>query len=176
MRGIVAEFEAPEPLLRAIEELRRIGYRDLDAFSPYPLKGADAALGAPRSAITWLVLPIWLMTAGGAYFVQWYCNAYDYPIDVGGRPPHSAPAFVPITFEMGVLGAAIGSLLLLLVIAGLPRLHHPIFAVEGFERATNDRFFLGVDSSDPLFDAGRLEAELLALGARRVTGAGATEP
>jgi hypothetical protein len=170
--GVVAEFDAPERLVRAILELRRLGYRDLDAFTPYPLKSIEAALGCRRSPITWLVLPFWVASAAGAYFVQWYCNAYDYPLDVGGRPPHSAPAFVPITFEMGVLAAAIAALLLLLAFAGLPELYHPVFSVDGFERATKDRFFLGVDLREPAFDATSLGVALAALGAMQVTLAG----
>jgi hypothetical protein len=167
--GILAEFESPEPLLAALEELRRRGYGYLDAFTPYPLKGAEAALGLGRSPINWMVLPFWVASAGAAYFVQWWCNAYDYPLDVGGRPPHSAPAFVPITFEMGVLGTAIFSLLLLFLMAGLPALYHPVFDVPGFERASIDRFFIGVDAEDPNFDARRLSEELASLGAMRVS-------
>jgi hypothetical protein len=166
---LVAEFDAPEPLARAIVALRRRGYRAIDAFTPYPLKAIDAALGLRRSPISWLLFPIWTAAAAGAYFVQWWCNAYDYPLDVGGRPPHSAPAFVPITFEMGVLGAAVGSILLFLALAGLPRLYHPVFTTDGFERATDDRFFLGVDATDPAFDSRELAQELSKLGALRVS-------
>jgi hypothetical protein len=171
---LVAEFDTPERLVRAIVDLRRRGYRDLDAFSPYPLKAIDEALALRRSPINWLVLPVWLVTASGAYLVQWWCNARDYPLDVGGRPPHSAPAFVPITFEMGILGAAIGSILLFLALAGLPELYDPIFATEGFERASQDRFFLGIDARDPAFDARALVRALTHLGALRVCFSAAT--
>jgi len=164
----MAEFDAPEPLARALVELRRRGYRRVDAFTPYPLKAIDDALGLERSPISWLLLPIWTVAAAGAYLVQWWCNAYDYPIDVGGRPPHSPPAFIPITFEMGILGAALGAILLFLVLAGLPELYHPVFSMEGFERASDDRFFLGVDARDPAFDASELIKELSKLGALRV--------
>jgi hypothetical protein len=165
---LVAEFDAPERLVRAIVDLRRRGYRDLDAFSPYPVKGIDEALALRRSPISWLVLPVWMATAAGAYLIQWWCNARDYPLDVGGRPPNSPPAFVPITFEMGILGAAIGSIMLFLALAGLPQLYDPLFATEGFERASEDRFFLGIDSRDPAFDARALVRTLTDLGALRV--------
>jgi Alternative complex III, ActD subunit len=167
--GVVAEFDAPDALLRAVRELRQRGYRDIDAFTPYPVKGLEAALGTRRSPINWMTLPVWLAAAIGAYLVQWYCNAYDYPLDVGGRPPHSPPAFVPITFEMAVLAASLASFVLFLVWAGLPELYHPLFSVPHFERATIDRFFLGVDASDPSFDCPRLASVLLELGAARVT-------
>src|SRR5262249_10929689 len=133
--ALLAEFEAPEPMLRAIYRLRELGCRELDAFTPYPIHGIDQALGQKRSPINWLVLPFWVTAAAGAYALQWFCNAYDYPLNVGGRPLHSAPAFIPITFEMGVLGASLGGVLLLFLLAGLPELYHPVFTVDGFESA-----------------------------------------
>jgi hypothetical protein len=171
-RTLLAEFERPDALARAIGELRRRGYKNIDAFTPYPVQEIEDALGEKRSPINWMVLPFWVAAAGAAYLVQWYCDAYDYPIDVGGRPPHSVPTFVPITFEMGVLGAALAALLLFFLLSGLPQLFHPVFDAEGFDRATDDRFFLGVD--DAVFDDRRTERELLALGAARVTVTGET--
>jgi hypothetical protein len=170
--GLVAEFETPDAVAHAIGELRRRGYREIDAFTPYPVKAIDRALGGGRSPINWLVLPVWLTAATGAYLVQWYCNAYSYPLDVGGRPPNSLPAFVPITFEMGVLAAALAALVLFFALAGLPALYHPVFTADGFERASHDRFFLGIDASDPTFDERDLVSELTRLGAAKVTFAG----
>jgi hypothetical protein len=175
-RGILAEFEAPEPMTRAILELRQLGYRDLDAFSPYPVKEAEDALGSKRSPINWMVLPFALSGAGLALLVQWWCNAYDYPLNVGGRPLFSLPAWVPIIFEMGVLGASLGGFLLLMILCGLPELSSPIFSADGFDSASNDRFWVGVDARDPAFDGGKLRVELLALGATRVSYAGMDQP
>jgi hypothetical protein len=175
-QGILAEFAAPEPMLHAIVELRHLGYRHIDAFTPYPVKGTEAALGEKRSPINWLVLPFALAGASLAYVVEWWCNAYDYPLNVGGRPLHSAPAFVPITFEMGVLAASLGGVLLFLMFAGLPALYHPVFCAEGFDSATNDRFWVGIDARDPAFDAPRMSIELLALGATRISFAGSATP
>lgn len=163
--GFVAEYKTPEDLLRAIHELRARGYRRLDAFTPYPIKGMDEALNLPRSPINWMVLPLASLGAGVGYFVQWWCNAYDYPLNVGGRPLHSAPAFIPITFELGVLSAALGGVLLLLVLCRLPQLYSPLFDVPGFERATLDRFWVGIDERDPSFDEARIERDLRELGA-----------
>lgn len=171
-RGIVAEFVAPEPMISAIIELRQLGYRYLDAFSPYPIQEAEDALGSKRSPINWLVLPFALAGASAGFLVQWWCNGYDYPLNVGGRPLFSAPAWIPITFEMGVLGASLSGFLLLLILSGLPELSSPIFSVEGFESATNNGFWVGVDARDPAFDGGKLRVELLALGATRVSFAG----
>ncbi len=122
------------------------------------------------------MLPFALAGASAAYLVQWWCNAYDYPLSVGGRPLDSAPAWIPITFEMGVLGASLSGFLLLLILSGLPEVASPIFSAEGFESATNDGFWVGIDARDPAFDGGKLRIELLALGATRVSYAGMDRP
>ncbi|WP_437595326.1 DUF3341 domain-containing protein [Sorangium sp. So ce590] len=171
-RGLLAEFETPEAMLRAIAELRSRGYRRLDAFTPYPVHGLDEALGLRRSPLNWIVLPFALAGAAGGYLVQWYNNAYDYPLNVGGRPQHAAPAFVPITFEMTVLAAALGGFVALLVLMRLPELWSPIFDVPGFERATIDRFWIGIDARDPALIRPLAERDLTDLGALAVAWAG----
>ena len=105
--------------------------------------------------------------------MQWFCNSYDYPIDVGGRPLHSAPAFIPITFEMTILAASLTAVIGVFVAARLPRLWQPIFEAEGFDRTFVDRFFIGLDARDSRFDLERCERELLELGALRVVPFGA---
>src|SRR5262249_53577773 len=129
--GIVAEFETAEALLHALHELHRRGYRRLDAFTPYPVKGMEEAMGLRRSPLCWIVFPIAIVGAGLAYLVQLFCNAYDYPINVGGRPLNSAPAFIPITFESGVLAASLGGCFVFLLLTGLPQLHAPVADVPG---------------------------------------------
>ena len=171
--GVLGEFTTPEAMVAAIVGLRDRGYRALDAFSPYPVRGAEEAAGMARSPLDWIVFPIALVGAGVAYLLQWYCNAYDYPLNVGGRPPHSAPAFIPITFEMGVLTAALAGMIVYLALTGLPELWCPVFEVEGFERASIDRFWVGVDSGDPRFDRAAVEGALTELGASRIAWAGA---
>jgi hypothetical protein len=175
-RGLLAEFETPEAMLRAIEELRRRGYRQLDAFTPYPVHGAERALGLRRSPINWMLLPIAIAGTGAGYLIQWYCNAYDYPLDVGGRPPHSAPAFVPITFETTVLTTALAGFVLFLVLTRLPELWSPVFDVQGFERASIDRFWIGIDARDPSLVRSVGERDLISLGALTVTWAGKETP
>jgi hypothetical protein len=171
--GLVAEFRTPEEMLHALRGLRARGYTELDAFTPYPVKGAAEALGLGRSKLNWIVFALGISGAGSAYLLEWYCNAYDYPINVGGRPLHSAPAFIPISFEMGVLAAALGGLFLFFLSAGLPELSSPVFDVEGFERASIDRFWAFVDERDPSFYPERAERDLNELGALRVASAGA---
>ena len=166
--GLLASFDTPEALLRAVRELRRRGYRRMDAFTPYPVEGLEQALGLSRSPLPKIVFPVAMTGAALAYLVQLWCNAYDYPINVGGRPLHSAPAFIPITFESGVLVSSLAGVFVFLILASLPRLHAPVDDVEGFERASLDRFWVAVDDRDPHFSAVELELELRELGALSV--------
>jgi hypothetical protein len=166
--GLAAEFTRADALEHAAAELVRRGYRELDAFTPRALPELDEILGLRRSLLDWAVAPFAFAAAGGAFWLQAWCNAVDYPLNVGGRPELATPAFIPITFELGVLATGLSSLLLLLWRIGLPRLAHPLFAVDGFERATVDRYWLAIDASDPYLDARRSAEELLALGAERV--------
>ena len=170
--GVLGEFRTPEAMIAALVGLRDRGYRKLDAFSPYPVHGAEEAAGMQRSPLDWIVFPFALAGAGVAYLLQWYCNAVDYPLNVGGRPPHSAPAFIPITFEMGVLTTALVGMIVYLALSGLPELWSPVFEVEGFERASIDRFWVGVDATDPGFDREAVERAFADLGASRVGWAG----
>jgi Protein of unknown function (DUF3341) len=170
--GCVAEFATPEELTAAVVALRRLGYRRLDTFTPYAVKPALEALELPYSRVTVFALVAGLCGAAGAYALEWWMNAYDYPINVGGRPPHSGPAFIPITFEMAVLFAGVTAFICALAFARLPRPHHPVFEVEGFESASIDRFWLGIDAADPHFDRARTEAEVAALGPSRIAWPG----
>jgi hypothetical protein len=174
-RGVLGEFLTPGAMLDAIVELRRRGHRGIDAFMPYPVKGTEEALGLERSPITWYLLPFAILGAAGAYLLQWWMNAHDYPLNVGGRPLHSAPSFIPITFEMGVLFTAVFGLLVFCALSRLPELWSPVFDVPGFERASIDRFWVGVDAADPSFDRAQAERDLEELGAARVAFAGEEE-
>jgi hypothetical protein len=171
-RGLLAEFATPEALTKAVVRLRELGYTKLDTYTPYPVKPALEALELPRSRVSLWTLIFGLIGGAAAYFLEWWMNAYDYPINVGGRPPHSAPAFIPITFEMTVLFAGITAFVCVFLFSGLPRLFHPVFEVEGFESATIDRFWIGVDASDPRFDRLQAEDHLGALEPLRIAWAG----
>jgi hypothetical protein len=171
--GILAEFPTPEDLLRAVRELRRRGFRRLDAFTPYPVKGLEQALSLPRSPLNWMVFPFAMIGAGLSYLIQWWCNAVDYPINVGGRPLNSVPAFIPIVFETGVLTASFLGFFIFLALSGLPDLYSPVSDVEGFERTSTVTFWVGVDELDPAFNAVELERTFTELGALHV---GRAEP
>ncbi len=150
--GLVAEFETPEQLFRAAEEAYAGGYRQMDGFAPFPIEGLPEALGK-RTRIPLLVLLGGITGGCGAYFMQWYANAISYPINIGGRPVHSWPAFIPITFELTVLAAALTAFFSVFILSGLPRPYHPVFNLPQFERASQDRFFLCIEARDPSFDA-----------------------
>ena len=172
--GTLAEFESPKELTRALDTLYERGYRFLDAFTPYPVPEATKILRLTRSRLGLALFPVGVAGAGFGYLVQWFCNAYDYPLNVGGRPLNSAPAFIPITFETFVLATSVVGFVSYLVITGLPRLYAPIFDVPGFNRASIDRFWIGIDDRDPGYDEAELERLLRDLGALSVRRARST--
>ena len=170
--ALLAEFMSADELLHAGRTLREKGYRRLDAFSPFPLHDAEEAFGLRRSRLPMAVVVAGFTGATLAYLFQYWMAQIDYDINVGGRPSHAPLAFFPITFEMGVLFASFTALIGLFVLCRLPRLHHPVFEVEGFERASIDRFWVLVDERDGRFDRARTEEELKAMGALRVVYSG----
>ena len=163
--AMLAEFASGEALLDGIRALAACGVSRFDAFTPYEVAGLQDMLGVRRSWLSWIVLAVALVAGGGAYLLQWWINVIDYPLDIGGRPYHSAPAFLPITFEMAVLFGGAAALFSALVLGGLPRLWHPVFEIDGFERATIDRFWLAVGASDTALDRVRATAAVEAAGA-----------
>jgi hypothetical protein len=165
-RYVVAEFSAEAPLLDAARALRAEGQGDLDLHSPVPLHGADEALGLKRSVVPRIALVAGLIGATTGYLMQWYLVGVDFPINVGGRPPHSPPAFIPVTFELGVLFAALSIFIGLFVLWGMPRLHHPVFEVEAFRSASVDGLWLSAGVSAEAAEA--TAARLRGLGARQV--------
>jgi len=167
--GVVAEFSDHEQLVEAAKLARERGYRCMDAYTPFPVEDLPEALGHKRTPVPLIVLLGGIAGAAGGYFMEWYSMAVDYPLNVGGRPLNSWPAYVPITFELMVLCAAISAIIGMLVLNRLPRLHHPIFNASGFERATTDRFFLCIEVRDLKFDAAGTRTFLEGLGPVRVT-------
>jgi hypothetical protein len=153
--GLMAEFETAEQLLAATRHARQQGYRNMDAYSPYPVEGLATELGMVRTSVPFIVLVGGLVGAAAGFFMQYWSMAVDYPFNVGGRPPNSWPVFIPITFEIMVLVAAFTAFLGVLFLNGLPRPNHPVFNVPSFARASQDRFFLCIESTDPRFDRDR---------------------
>ena len=153
--GVLAEFRASEALLDAAKRAREEGFRYVEAYAPYAVEGMAEAVGFTSSKVPLITLIGGIVGAVGGYFLQWYSAVIDYPINVGGRPLHSWPSFIPPTFELTILGAAFAALFGMLVANGLPRLNHPIFNAPDFEQATRNRFFLCLTARDPNFDIDR---------------------
>ena len=150
--ALMAEFASADRLLAAAQRARAAGYRHAEAYSPFPIEGLAEALGDEGGSV-----PFWTFVGGllggiGGYFMQWYAAVIDYPVNIAGRPLHSWPMFMPVTFEMAVLGGAFAAVLAMLAGCGLPRLRHPLFGAPEFELATRNRFFLCLRSDDPAFE------------------------
>lgn len=164
---VLAEFEREQALLDAARKLRAKGHAGLDIHSPYPIHGTDEALGLRRSTVPLVALAAGVTGAATGYFIQWYMVAWDWPLNVGNRPPHSAPAFIPVTFELGVLFASLAIFFgLLFAYFKFPRVHHPVFELDEFRSASIDALWLSAEVEASAAEA--TASELRGLGARKV--------
>lgn len=166
--GLLAEFETPEKMLEAARALRDRGIRRMDTYSPYPVHGVEESMGLPKSPVSKIVLVAGIAGAIFAYWIQWVTNAFIYPLNVGGRPAHAAPAFLLITFETMVLFGGFAALFSVIGLSKLPRYWDPLFEVKAFESASIDRFWVGVDSRDEHFEPEELTRIWRELGALQV--------
>ncbi len=160
MYGLLAEFDSPEEVLAAAHRAREAGYQRIDAFSPIPVEGLAEAIG-----FEWTSVPIFTFLGGlfggcAGFFMCWYANVISFPLDIGGKPFNSWPAWIPITFELTILGGAIATVVAMLALNGLPNPYHPVFNVERFAHSTTDKFFLCIKSHDKNFDLQRTKAFL----------------
>jgi hypothetical protein len=168
--GVVAEFVRPDEITAAARRLRSGGYSRFDAFTPVPLEELDEiVVPRPRVQLALILLAAWLAGAILTYVMQYVAAVIDYPLNVGGRPLNSWPAFVPICWEIGALWTVLAGAGALALFCRLPRLHHPIFDAPGFARASQDRFFLCVEASDPWFSAERVSSIFAQYGAVRIS-------
>ena len=149
--GLVAEFDDPTIMVEAARKVRGAGYRRFDAYSPYPIKDLDKIVPGPNY-VPFIVLMGGFTGALIAWAMQYYIAAIDYPLNIGGRPLYSWPAFVPILFELTVLLAACGAFFGTLTLCGFPRLHFPLFNLPQFADATSNRFFLCIERVDPAYN------------------------
>ena len=150
--GLMAEFDDPTSLVRAAKRTYAAGYRQIDTFSPYPIEEAWEAIGQHDRRLSLIVLGGGLTGLLSGIGLQEWVHQIAYPINIGGKPLNSWPQFIPVTFEMTILFAAISGVLGMIILNGLPMPYHPVFNVARFERASRDKFFLLVESADPKFD------------------------
>jgi hypothetical protein len=167
--GLMAEFDDPNSLVAATYRAYSTGYRQMDAYSPFPIEELHEALGAPHSRLPLIVLLGGLCGGLGGYYLQYWIAAVTYPINVGGRPFHSWPAFIPVTFECTILAAALSAVLGMLALNGLPTPYHPVFNVPRFALASRNRFFLVIEAKDPKFHLEATRSFLETLNPREVT-------
>jgi Protein of unknown function (DUF3341) len=167
--GLMAEFDNPTGAVAAARRVHEEGYRRVDAFSPYPVEELSEAIGVNKTHMPLIVLLGGLIGGSLGYLMQFYIEVIDFPINVGGKPYHSWPAFIPITFECTVLGAALFAVFGMLALNGLPEPYHPVFNAPNFALASRDRFFVLVESRDPMFDRERTAEFLRSLGPLEVT-------
>ena len=167
--GLMAEFATPQALVDAAEKARAEGYRRMDAYTPFPIEALTEALGHHRSKVPLIVLIGGVLGCLGGYALQYWTSAVAYPMNVGGRPYNSWPAFIPVTFEMTILLGVLFAVVGMLALNGLPMPHHPVFNVERFALASRDRYFLCIEARDRHFDLERTRAFLRSLGPCEVT-------
>lgn len=149
----MAEFANPESVLGAAQRAFAAGYRHMDAYTPFPVDGLAEAIGFRRTGLPLIVLLGGIAGGLGGYALQYWVSVLAYPLNIGGRPLHSWPAFVVVTFELTILVAALAAVLGMLALNGLPKPYHPVFNVPRFALASEDRFFLCIEATDPQFES-----------------------
>lgn len=169
IHGVAARFADATELVRAARGAHARGYRRMDAYSPFPIHEMDEALGVRRTILPMLVLAAGIAGCVGGFAMQYWMNAVDYPLNIGGKPLVSWPQWVPVAFECTVLLAAMTAAFGMFALNGFPQPYHPMFNVRGFDRVTTDAFFLCIEADDPMFDAAETERFLKSLGASEVT-------
>ncbi|MGC3967469.1 MAG: DUF3341 domain-containing protein [Pirellulales bacterium] len=153
--GLMASFHEADELLHAAQAAYAAGYRKMDGFSSFPVEGLDEALGVKPTRLPWGVLAAGITGGCTGFALQYYCNVISYPLNIGGRPLFSWPAYIPVTFELTILFAAFFTVLGMLAANGLPMPYHPVFNVTEFGFASRDKFFLCIETTDPQFDLTR---------------------
>jgi len=163
LHGIMAEFTTPTALVEATTKARLHGFRQMDAYSPIPIEELSEAMGLQRTRLPLIVLIGGICGGLAGYGLEYWSSVIEYPMNIGGRPFHSWPQFIPVTFETTVLGAALSAFVGMWALNGLPQPYHPVFNVPAFELATRNRFFLCIEATDPRFDGSQTKRFLESL-------------
>jgi ActD protein len=167
--GMMAEFDSPTTLVAAAQKTHAAGYKKIDAYSPIPIEELAEAIGFHHNGVPLVVLVGGILGCISGYAMQWWIHTISYPVNVGGRPLNSWPAFIVVTFELTILFAGIAAVFGMLALNGLPMPYHPVFNVPRFAFATKDRFFLIIFSSDPLYSSTDTRAFLEHLEPRSIS-------
>jgi hypothetical protein len=167
--AMVGEFDNAKDLMHAAESARHAGFKVMDAYSPFPIHGLSEAIGFRDTKVPWTVFIFGLLGVTTGYTLQWYTSVIDYPMNVGGKPLNSIPAFIPVSYECTILFAAFSAAIGMFVYNKLPMPYHPIFNAKNFERASQDRFFLAVEAADPHYDPVTIERVMKENGAVEVS-------
>jgi hypothetical protein len=167
--GIMAEFDSPTELVAAARRTYEAGYRRINGYSPYPIEELSEAIGFTRTSLPLIVLIGGILGGLGGFFMQYWMEVIDYPLNVGGKPFNSWPAFIPITFECTVLVASFAAVLGMLALNKLPQPYHPVFNAPNFALATRDKFFLVIEANDPRFTHNEATQFMKTLGAMGVS-------
>ncbi len=167
--GLMAEFPSADALVAAAHQVHEAGFQKVDAYTPYPIEAVSEALDLPRSKVPLLVLVGGLLGGLGGYMLQFWSQTIRYPMNIGGRPVHSWPAFIVPTFECTILGASLAAVIGMILLNGLPLPYHPVFNVPRFALASRDRYFLVIEAVDPKFDPDATRSFLAGLNASEVS-------
>lgn len=168
--GLLAKFETQEQLVAASNRAYEAGYRNFDAYTPYPVEGLSHAMRLKSSPIPLIILAGAIIGGVSGFAMQWFATVIDYPLNIGGRPLFSWPAYIPITFEMVILLGALSGVLALFFFTRFPQPYHPVFRSDDFQaHASQDAFYLGIEASDPKFDLNRTRGFLQEMGSIQVS-------
>jgi len=167
--GLLAEYDTPRAIFHACEQIRDAGFRRFDAYTPFPVHGLDKAMGLGPSYLPWLVLIAGITGATLAMWLMIWTSAYDYPLNIGGKPTFSIPAFIPITFEVTILFSGLTAVFGMFALNGMPTYHHPLFDVAKFAKATDDKFFVMIEKRDKRYDRESVKSFLNQTGAKSIT-------
>jgi hypothetical protein len=167
--GLMAEFDSADELLQAAHRTHDAGYRKIDAYSPFPIEGLADAIGFHKNRVSLVVLIGGLVGLMSAYGLQYWVAVITYPTNIAGRPYHSWPSFIIVTFELTILFGGLSSAIGMIILNGLPLPYHPVFNVPEFAKASENKFFLVVESADPQYDPARTRAFLGDLAPRMIS-------
>lgn len=167
--GLLAEYESPAAIYHACEQIRDSGFRHFDSYTPFPVHGLDKAMGLGPSYLPWLVLIAGTTGATLAMLFMVWTAAYDLPLNIGGKPTFSIPAFIPVTFEVTILFSGLTAVFGMFILNRMPVYHHPLFDIARFAKATDDRFFVMIEARDKRYDRAKVTDFLEKTGAVQIT-------